>query len=349
MNKKILIIEDNAQMLENTAEILELANYRVITAPDGKEGVRIALKEKPDLIICDIMMPNLDGYGVIHMLQKNETTEKIPFIFLTAKAEKNDFRKGMELGADDYLTKPYDDVELLNAVEVRLKKFESVQIKHNRESLGTKDFIDRISDINDLRSLPSSNYEVLTFKKRELIYRTTAYPKGVFIVKTGQVKVFRTHEIGKDLVLKVYNPGQLFGFLPLLEGTVYSDNAEAMEDCEILFIAKDTFLELIHRNALVAESFVKLLGENISGMEQQLMNLAYNSVRKRVADALLTLLEGKENNRIKVPRETLASIAGTAIETTIRTLSSFKEDSIIAVEDTDIIVLDADKLKRMRN
>lgn len=120
--KKILLIEDNAEVRENTAEILELANYTVFTAPNGKIGVELARKQQPDLIICDIMMPELDGYGVLHLLGKNPSTAGIPFIFLTAKSEKDDFRKGMNLGADDYLTKPYDDLTLLDAIEMRLKK-----------------------------------------------------------------------------------------------------------------------------------------------------------------------------------------------------------------------------------
>jgi len=111
--KKIILIEDNVEMRENTAEILELSNYKVFSAPNGKEGVKLVHKEKPDLIICDIMMPELDGYGVLHMLSKNPDTAVIPFIFLTAKAEKADYRKGMSMGADDYLTKPFDDMELL--------------------------------------------------------------------------------------------------------------------------------------------------------------------------------------------------------------------------------------------
>ena len=120
--KKILLIEYNKDIRENTAEILTLANYNVLTAANGKKGVEIALKEMPDIIVCDIMMPVLDGYGVLHLLSKNTETANIPFIFLTAKADQIDFRKGMEMGADDYITKPFDDVQLLNAIEVRLKK-----------------------------------------------------------------------------------------------------------------------------------------------------------------------------------------------------------------------------------
>src|SRR6187200_2411089 len=120
--KKILLIEDNLEVRENTEEILSLANYEVLTAPNGKVGVELAQKENPDLIICDIMMPELDGYGVLHILNKKAETAGIPFIFLTAKTEKTDIRKGMNLGADDYLTKPFDDTDLLNAIEARLHK-----------------------------------------------------------------------------------------------------------------------------------------------------------------------------------------------------------------------------------
>ena len=118
--KKILLIEDNEDIRSNTAEILELSNYEVIVAENGKIGVAKALENKPDLIICDIMMPELDGYGVLHAVQRNESIRQTPFIFLTAKTERSDYRKGMELGADDYLTKPFDGTELLNAVNSRL-------------------------------------------------------------------------------------------------------------------------------------------------------------------------------------------------------------------------------------
>ena len=109
----VLLIEDNVEIRENTAEILELANYRVITAENGKDGIEKASMEKPDVIVCDIMMPVLDGYGVLHMLNKSEALREIPFIFLTAKTERLDFRKGMEMGADDYITKPFTELELL--------------------------------------------------------------------------------------------------------------------------------------------------------------------------------------------------------------------------------------------
>ncbi|MEO7045074.1 MAG: response regulator, partial [Ferruginibacter sp.] len=105
--KKILLIDDNDDIRNNTAEILEISNYDVVTAENGIIGVQKAIEHKPDLIICDIMMPELDGYGVLHAVHKNEAIKNTPFIFLTAKTERTDFRKGMELGADDYITKPF--------------------------------------------------------------------------------------------------------------------------------------------------------------------------------------------------------------------------------------------------
>lgn len=120
--KKILLIEDNQDVRENTAEILELAGYKVFTAENGKVGVTAAQTNKPDLIICDIMMPVLDGYGVLHLLGKNQETASIPFIFLTAKAERSDLRKGMEMGADDYITKPFSMRELVARVQTVLRR-----------------------------------------------------------------------------------------------------------------------------------------------------------------------------------------------------------------------------------
>ena len=122
--KTILLIEDNDDIRSNMAEILELANYKVIIAANGTQGLEIAIENKPDLIICDIVMPLFDGYGVLHAIHHHDVLKNTPFIFLTAKTERADFRKGMELGADDYMTKPFTAADLLNAVESRIRKIE---------------------------------------------------------------------------------------------------------------------------------------------------------------------------------------------------------------------------------
>jgi DNA-binding response OmpR family regulator len=132
MKKKILIIEDNQDIRESSVEILVLAGYEVLEADNGKIGVELAQQHLPDMILCDIMMPELDGYGVLYLLSKNRETSNIPFIFLTAKAERADMRKGMEMGADDYLTKPFDDMELLNTIESRFHKKDKIEAFYSK-------------------------------------------------------------------------------------------------------------------------------------------------------------------------------------------------------------------------
>jgi DNA-binding NarL/FixJ family response regulator len=120
--KSILIIEDEPEMRRNLATILHLEHYQVLTADNGREGVDLARHAHPDLIVCDIMMPELDGPGVLMELQNDPTTMHIPFIFLTARGEKNEVRSGMNLGADDYLTKPVDRTDMLKSIHARLAR-----------------------------------------------------------------------------------------------------------------------------------------------------------------------------------------------------------------------------------
>ncbi|EEF60733.1 response regulator transcription factor [Pedosphaera parvula] len=122
--KKILVIEDEPEMRRNLVTILRLEQYQPLGAENGRLGLELAAKEKPDLILCDVMMPELDGYGVLKALRENAATESIPFIFLSAKGEKIDQRNGMNLGADDYLTKPVARAELLEAIVARFRRQE---------------------------------------------------------------------------------------------------------------------------------------------------------------------------------------------------------------------------------
>lgn len=125
MKKQILLIEDNLEMAENISEILGLAEYTVIHASNGEIGVEMAKNYRPDLIICDIMMPRLDGYGVIRILRQDELTSAIPFIFLSAKNIAEGFHTG-NFGADDYITKPFEGADLLKTVDFRLTKTSSL-------------------------------------------------------------------------------------------------------------------------------------------------------------------------------------------------------------------------------
>src|ERR1700761_4718047 len=184
--RKLLVIDDHDEIRENIAEILTLAGYEVFTAPNGKRGVETALKENPELIICDIMMPELDGYGVLHLLRKNEATVDTPFIFLTAKTERTDFRKGMEMGADDYITKPFEDIELLNAIEIRLKKYDVLQNKYTAGEKGAGELITDLSTAGML-DIDPANYETATLVKRQQIYQEGRRPKYVYYLIKGKV------------------------------------------------------------------------------------------------------------------------------------------------------------------
>lgn len=352
MNKKILLIEDNDDIRETTAVILELAQYKTITARNGKEGVELAISQLPDLIICDIMMPVLDGYGVLHLLSKNEKTAAIPFIFLTAKAERSEMRKGMDMGADDYISKPFDDIELLNAIESRLKRSEMVKKEFANSATGLTEFLDDARELSELQKLSVDNLTRL-YRKKDPVYTEGGYPKGLYFVNKGTVKTYRSNDQGKELITGMFKEGDFFGYHALLEEEPYRDSAMAMEDAEICTIPKEEFFTLIYRNAQVSRKFIKMISCNLQDKEDQLVKLAYNSVRKRVAEALLKLHthynDGSGNSSLSISREDLANLAGTATETTIRTLSDFRQEGLIEIQASTINILKYEQLAAMKN
>ena len=353
----ILLIEDNADIRENTAEILELAGYNVSTAENGKIGVELALAHRPDLILCDIMMPVLDGYGVLHIVNKNPELNGIPFIFLTAKSERVDFRKGMELGADDYLTKPFDDTELLSAVEGRLNRFQNVAPKsanlqadtYNLEQEGISQFLDDARTVGGLHRL-SADRKVHYVSKKQFIYTEGDEPTRLYFLKSGRIKTTRTNTDGKELVTGLYGAGDFFGDLALLEETNYTDSAQTLDDSELVYIPKDDFQQLLMAEPEVGRQFVRLLAGRVSEKEDQLLGMAYSSLRRRVANALLRLQEplptGEPAPPIQLSRDDLAAIIGTATESLIRTLSEFKHDNLIEITSAGIRVLQPDKLRK---
>jgi CRP-like cAMP-binding protein len=292
---------------------------------------------------------------VLHLLSKSPETASIPFIFLTAKAERSDMRKGMEMGADDYVTKPFDDVELLNAIESRLKKSDMMKKEFSKNMEGLNEFIASAKGIEDLKKL-SEQRDVRIYKKKENIYSEDGYPKGVFFVVKGKVKTYKTQEGGKEFITGLYKEGDFFGYLPLLEEGQgqYSDSAAALEDSEICLIPKEDFFALVYKNSEVSRKFISMLSDNLQEKEEQLIKLAYNSVRKRVAEALVTLANrykknGEQTFSMNISREDLANLAGTATETTIRTLSDFKDEGLVDIKGGTIAIVHYDKLAKMRN
>ncbi|MEI6946973.1 response regulator [Paraflavisolibacter sp. H34] len=348
MQKTILVIDDNNDLRENTAEILELAGYKTVTAENGKRGVEAAIREKPDVIVCDIMMPELDGYGVLHLLRKNAGTQDIPFIFLTAKTERSDFRKGMEMGADDYVTKPFEDIELLNAIEIRLKKTEILENKYASSPQGLTQFVHDVKSAGFLKQL-SDQYDVEHFNKKQVLYSEGKRPRFLYYLVSGKVKAFKIHEDGKEYITDLFSAGDFIGYSALIEDKNYDDNASVLEDAEIMQIPRDEFLQMVYGDINIAAKFIHIVTQNVKDKEERLLNLAYSSLRKRVAKALVDIHSkfNARNTPIEISRDDIAQYVGTATESLIRTLSDFKEEKLVEIKSGKIIVTNPDKLKNL--
>lgn len=345
--KKILLIEDNIDIRENTAELLSLAGYDVKTAANGKMGVDLAIKEQPDLIICDIMMPELDGYGVLHILSKRADTAPIPFIFLTALAEKAEVRKGMELGADDYLTKPFDDTSLLNAIETRFRKNSIRKNDYASTPEGLVSFLNEAGKFLNLKTLVDGK-KVTVMKKKAELFSEGEIPTAVFLVVSGEIKVSRLHQDGKELITNICTKDNFFGFEAILENLPYTESAVAVQDSEVILIPKEDFLTLVYSHPDISAAFISLLCKKVVEKENALLNLAYSSVRQRTALALLKSLERKnEKGLISIAREDLARIIGTASESVIRVLADFKDEGLISVESGKIRILKPEGLEKV--
>ncbi len=349
MKTTIVLIEDNKDLRETTTELLEISGYEVIAALDGLDGLNKVKQSNPDLILCDIMMPNLDGYGVLHILSQDPQLNTIPFIFLTAKSEPLDFRQGMELGADDYIIKPFKELDLLKSIETRLKK--------SRKNVLFQPSIDQIPQINEHKiALDFLNFELNDLSKRIIkldrkgnLFSEGDSPQKLFYLKSGRVKIFQLDESGKQFITHFISPGDFFGYVDILEEQNYRENAEAMEDSIVLSISSEEFKDYIGKNHALEIHFRKLLTESLIQIEKNMISMAYNSLRIRTAKALVDLAEnsGATINQpfsIRIMREDLANKMGTAPESVIRTLSEFKKEGLLEMKGSQILIFNLSKL-----
>lgn len=350
--KKILIIEDNLEVRENTAEILELANYAVLTADNGKTGVELALGEMPDLIVCDIMMPVLDGYGVFHLLSKHEETATIPFIFLTAKSEKADLRKGMEMGADDYIMKPFDGIELLNAIEMRLKKKALLKRAYTGDK-ALQHFLEDVKQAGTVK-LTSDEREIFSYNRKVNVYTEGQRAKAVYYVVSGKIKISKTNEDAKELITSIHGPGEYFGYITILEDVSYTEQAQALEDSTLMLIPREDFIQLVSSDMQIAQTFIKIITQHIVEKEESLLQLAYSSLRKKVAQGLIQLQDKYKSGNDEQPvlnltRENMARSVGIATESLIRTLGDFKDEKLIDIQTGKVTIINEKKLRALPN
>lgn len=348
--KRILIIEDDSALRENTAELLELSGFDVITAPNGKIGIDRAKNDRPDIIVCDIMMPEVDGYGVLEALSLDDRTQHLPFIFLSAKTEHKEVRKGMDLGADDYLTKPFEEEELLSAVESRLAKAAILSTMHQggAEQPVSEEDKNKLRSLNELKNFFDDNGVISTYKKGESIFKENSHSNTVYLILDGVVKTHKMDENGKELITALYKPDDFLGFTSFVDNIPYQESATAIGDVELAGISKNDLKNILGKSNKVSLEFMDLLTDNLSIVKEQLLQMAYSSVRKKTAQTILQFAEILNKNpkeNIKISRYDLASVAGIATESLIRTLSGFKKDGLIEIEGRNIRILDLQGLQ----
>ena len=348
--KKVLLIEDDFSLRENTAELLELSGYEVIMAPNGKIGVDYAKTHLPNIIICDIMMPEMDGYGVLQVLSADDVTKHIPFIFLSAKTERSEIRRGMDLGADDYLTKPFEEEELLSALESRLAKalllarIPTVAFP-NSEAQG-----EQMDTLHELKNFFDDKGTLESFEKGEEIFREGVRSSTIYLLLKGVVKCYKMDEDGKELITALYRADDFLGFTSFVDNIPYQETATAVEDTEVAGISKSELKDILQKNQNISLELMELLSENITDIKEQLLQMAYSSVRKKTAQTLLQfseVLNKKPDEPIRISRSDLASVAGIATESLIRTLSGFKKDGLIDIEGRNIRILELDALQHV--
>ncbi len=348
--KKILLIEDDTALRENTAELLELSNYEVATAPNGKIGIEKAKVENPDIIVCDIMMPEIDGYGVLEALSHHNSTHHIPFIFLSAKTEHKEIRKGMDMGADDYLTKPFEEDELISAIESRLAKAAIISKMMTEQPAPSKNAEDTLRNLNELKNFFDDHGEISSYKKGASVYKEREHSNKIYLILKGVIKTHKMDESGKELITALYKPDDFLGFTSFIDNIAYQESATTVEETELAGVSKTKLKEILEKNNNISLELMEMLTDNLSDIKEQLLQMAYSSVRKKTAQTILQFaqaLNKKPEDTIKISRSDLASVAGIATESLIRTLSSFKKDGLIEIEGRNIKILNLPGLQIM--
>ncbi|MDC6389091.1 response regulator [Maribacter sp. PR1] len=346
--KQILLIEDDRALRENTEELLELSGYSVLTAPNGKIGIQSAKENLPDIIVCDIMMPLIDGYGVLEELSSDEKTKHIPFIFLSAKTEHKEIRRGMDLGADDYLTKPFEEEDLISAVESRLAKSQLLNRMLDIKSIEQDVSNDEMRTLHELKNFFDDNGEVMDFVQGDIIYKERSRSNKIYLILKGLVKGHCMDADGKELTTSLYRADDFLGFTSFLNNIPYQESATALEPVQLAGISKENLKEILGKNKDISLELMELLTENISLIKAQLLQMAYSSVRKKTAQTLLQFAEIMKTTTeepIKISRNDLASVAGIATESLIRTLSGFKKEGLIAIEGRNIRIMELEALQ----
>jgi len=347
--KKILIVNDKSLVREELLELFWQSNYQVIITSSGNEVEQLALKHSPDLILYDNIRPEFNEYSVSHHIQPNSIIKQRYFIFKKSNAENS---KVSVEGIANKMLHHSNASDLLHSIECSL---DNSPVDNDGQTEKMQSFLE-ITETNPKRALKNfvEGRRVQWFNRNQTIFYEGNHPKNIFYIQKGKVKVYKMNEDGKELIVRLCGENEFFGYVSILENTTYKVSAKAIERCEIAIIPRSDFDSMINTNALVLKKFIQMLAGEVGDYEQMLLGMAYNSLRKKVAETLLRLTakfeqQNPEQNCLKVSRPTLAALAGTATESLIRTLSDFKKEKLIDITDGNIKILDSLKLTWLAN
>lgn len=350
--KKLLLICDDSELRKDLTEILQMASYEVSVKENGKDGLAQVLSDKPDLIICSVVMKGPDCYRMLKSVNQVHELSVIPFIFLGNCNVPQDVRNAMNAGADDFLEYPVNSSDLLRAIEVRLAKSENIKLEYLRTDNANVLFNNTCK--LKMVDLIHQGRVKRTYRKKQTIYETGDRQNYIYYITSGVVKNAKTNEDGKELIIDIHREGDFIGCHSLLDHGVSTENAIAITNVEVMLIPNEECLNVIRNDSVLSNEFIRLLNNELAEREDTLLRMAYDSARKRVASGLLFVYDKlnktpDEQLGLEVGRRDLAGLTGISKETVIRTLSDFKDEGLIDICDQKIIIQKADKLRALPN
>ncbi len=345
---RILIIEDDVNLRENTQEILEFAGHKVFTAEDGRQGLQLVRKDAVDLILCDIVMPRMDGYQVLKKISSSLKTQRIPFIFLTAKSSPKEIRLGMNLGADDYIVKPFEEKELLAAINSRLMKFSFFKTRKSN-TLATSI---SLANMEEFRNYFLQHGDKIKLAKNELLFKEKQQAAYVFLLTEGIIKTLNIDEYGKELITGMYHQNDFLGIYSFNRNIAYPEQALVIEPAKLLRLPMSLIQQIFKDNPQLTMELAEDFSEDVIELKEHLLQTAYASVLKKTVNTILEFSEKLHFNKAefsKISRGDLASIAGISKESFIRCLSTLKQDGLIKLKGKYIEITDLERLKRIKS
>ncbi|TDQ76385.1 response regulator [Sphingobacterium yanglingense] len=345
--KNILIIENDPDLLGKYSDILRNSGYEVTAALNSKLGINLAISKLPSLILCNTVLSDIDGFGVLSVLSRNPSTTKIPFVFLNALSTPDIVKKGIACGADDFVTKPFQGGQLVRSVEARINKnknqtslpISEVDNIHPHNGKGLEKLIDLISQC-----------KIRHIKKKQMLYYESDHSQWLYLLIEGCIKTLKLTDDGRQMITGLYKPKSFIGLDTLLLDDPWLESAEATQNSSLYFISKSAIIDLLNEHVELNQHFIKILSANLHEKEDQLIELAYESVRKRLAQVLVRLnKDAVPIDQLDICRDELAGLAGIAIETVSRILTDFKERGLIERNGSQIQIIDLYGLIKMKS